>query len=105
MQGDRGLNDDLAPGQAAQADQRTLAGRDRAARGRQEVGEAESPPGLCQGVGDLECPGNLEFGRQAPAIIRRSRRQGRLGQVDRPALAGRRPLRLRPAGRPSNRGR
>ena len=71
MEGNRGRNDDFAASEAAQADQGALAGGDGAGGGGEEVCEADSPPGLCQGVGELECGGNLEFGRQAAAIIGR----------------------------------
>ena len=54
--------------------------------------------GSASGVGEIQGAGDLEFGRQAPAVIGRRRRQRRLGQVDRPALAGARTAPLRPAG-------
>ena len=96
VQRDGSLDDRLATGQPAQADQGALAGRDGAAGRREEVGEAQPTTRLDQRVGELERPGDLELGGQPLAVVGRRRGQGRLGQVDRPAPAGRRPLDARP---------
>ena len=98
---DGGLDDRLPARQTAQADQGTLARGDRAAGGREQVGESEPAMGLDHGLGQLERAGRLEFGRQPLAVVGRRRGQGRLGEVDRPAPSGRRPLRAAAAARRS----
>ena len=49
-------------------------------------------PGLGQRVIEVEHAGDLELGCEPAAVVGRRRGQGRLGQVDRPAPSGRRPL-------------
>ena len=93
---DGSLDDRLAARQPAQADQGALAGGDGPAGRREQVGEAQPPARLGQGVGELERPGDLELGGQPLAIVGRRRGQGRLGQVDRPAPSGGRPFHARP---------
>ena len=92
MQGDRRGDNHFTARQPAQAHERALAGRDRAGGGRQQVGETQAPTRFRQGVGQLEAPGDVEFRGQTLAVIGRCRDQGAVGEVDRPALAGRRPL-------------
>ena len=91
-----GLDDRLPARETAQAHEGTLARGDRAAGGREEVGESEPAMGFDHSLGQLEGSRRLEFRRQPLAVIGRSRGQGGFGEVDRAAPAGPRPIRAAP---------
>ncbi len=92
MQGDRRSHDDFAARQAAQTRQSTLAGRDRTGGRREQIGKSQPPPRFGEGVGQVEHARDLELWRQTVAVIRWCCDQRGFRQVDRPALARRRPL-------------
>ena len=93
---DGSLQNRVATGKAAQADQSALAGCDRAAGRRHEGGETEATTRLGERIGQFERPGRLELRGQPPAIVVRRRGQRRFGQVHRPPAPGSRPFHTRP---------